>query len=64
MNANLLTDSSPCINICKLDHYGICIGCFRTLEEIGQWSNSSIEKKIAINKSVSIRKQAHNLKAT
>lgn len=33
---------SPCIAICKLDSsQGHCIGCGRTLEEIGQWRNAS-----------------------
>lgn len=28
--------ASPCVNVCVLqgDH---CIGCFRTLDEIGRW---------------------------
>jgi len=64
MNANIFKESSPCINICKLNHQDICTGCFRTLEEIGKWSNSSDAEKIAINKLVNIRKQAHNMKAT
>lgn len=29
---------SPCINICSLDERGICRGCYRSLEEIAQWS--------------------------
>jgi predicted Fe-S protein YdhL (DUF1289 family) len=29
---------SPCIGICRLDESGgLCIGCFRTLREIGAW---------------------------
>ena len=26
--------SSPCVGICKLDKNKVCIGCFRTLNEI------------------------------
>ena len=36
-----LTDdiASPCIGICKLDQKsGFCIGCKRTIEEIGRWA--------------------------
>ena len=30
---------SPCIRICTLDESGrVCMGCFRTIEEIGLWS--------------------------
>lgn len=29
---------SPCINLCILDEqHGLCRGCFRTLDEIGNW---------------------------
>ena len=29
---------SPCIGICKLDQKsGFCLGCKRTIEEIGRW---------------------------
>jgi len=36
---------SPCIRNCCLDTDDICVGCFRSLEEIMQWSNSSLETK-------------------
>jgi len=26
--------SSPCIGVCQLDENKVCIGCFRTIEEI------------------------------
>ena len=30
---------SPCINVCILDEeLGVCRGCARTLDEIGDWS--------------------------
>jgi uncharacterized protein len=28
---------TPCNNICRLDKTDICIGCGRTIEEIGFW---------------------------
>jgi predicted Fe-S protein YdhL (DUF1289 family) len=32
--------ASPCINVCTLDAEGRhCLGCFRTLEEIGAWAS-------------------------
>ena len=30
---------SPCNNVCKMDEQtGLCLGCYRTLAEIGAWS--------------------------
>ena len=33
---------TPCIKVCFVDdESGLCLGCFRTLEEIGAWSRLS-----------------------
>lgn len=35
------TVPSPCLSVCQMDEFtGLCQGCFRTLEEIGQWGNA------------------------
>ncbi len=39
---------SPCINICKLDENKICIGCYRTLDEIANWTKYTDEQKQAV----------------
>jgi predicted Fe-S protein YdhL (DUF1289 family) len=40
---------SPCIGVCQLDSMGrYCIGCLRTLGEIGEWSSASELRKRAI----------------
>lgn len=32
---------SPCINICKMDAAnGLCVGCFRTIDEITVWARA------------------------
>ena len=32
------TAASPCIGICRLDERsGVCIGCYRTIQEIARW---------------------------
>jgi uncharacterized protein len=31
---------SPCIDICRLDAKGLCIGCRRTIGEITEWSRA------------------------
>ena len=35
MNVKL---ESPCVKVCQYDQaLGLCVGCFRTLDEIGRW---------------------------
>lgn len=37
---------SPCVNICVIHpRLGICAGCYRTLDEIGSWSQMSPESR-------------------
>lgn len=36
---------SPCIKVCQHDSKGICFGCRRTKEEVGNWSTYSNEQK-------------------
>lgn len=35
---------SPCIKVCKLQH-DICIGCFRTINEIKHWRKMTQSEK-------------------
>ena len=37
--------SSPCISVCALDEDDICMGCFRSGEEITDWFMASDERK-------------------
>jgi uncharacterized protein len=40
---------SPCINVCSMDERtGLCAGCYRTLEEIAQWSAYTPEQQRAV----------------
>ena len=36
---------SPCISICVLDENYICMGCYRSAEEITDWFMSTNEQK-------------------
>jgi predicted Fe-S protein YdhL (DUF1289 family) len=37
---------SPCVKICTLDaRSGLCLGCGRTIGEIGQWATMSAEER-------------------
>jgi len=39
---------SPCVNVCALDVDDVCIGCFRTMDEIAGWGRMSDPEKHAI----------------
>lgn len=45
------TIASPCVRLCTLDEQNICVGCWRSLDEIKQWSvvNDGIRQKILTN---------------
>ncbi len=46
---SLNTKTTPCVRNCCLDQYDVCMGCFRTLEEILHWHEltaSEIEEAI------------------
>lgn len=36
---------SPCIGLCQLDDGGLCVGCFRTGDEIGRWLGMSTAER-------------------
>jgi predicted Fe-S protein YdhL (DUF1289 family) len=38
MNAHTDRIASPCIRNCCLDEQDVCLGCFRSLTEITQWT--------------------------
>lgn len=40
---------SPCISVCRLDERSLmCVGCRRTLDEIGAWSRLDDAAKLAV----------------
>ena len=49
--------ASPCIRQCCLDEQDICVGCFRTIEEIIHWSASSDAEKTQIIERCKQRKE-------
>jgi nicotinate-nucleotide--dimethylbenzimidazole phosphoribosyltransferase len=40
--------ASPCIGVCVVGANGNCEGCYRTLDEIGRWSQASDAERLAI----------------
>ena len=49
---------SPCVRHCCLDEEDICLGCFRSLDEILKWHDASDEQKNEILIKASTRKAA------
>lgn len=43
--SNLEPVESPCVDICRLDENGYCVGCFRTGQEIADWLAYSPERR-------------------
>lgn len=47
---------SPCVRNCCLNEEDICLGCFRSLEEITRWSIVDNEAKMQILAQAAMRK--------
>jgi hypothetical protein len=47
--------ASPCIDVCKLDAQGLCIGCRRTIGEISEWSGASETRWLEILRALAQR---------
>lgn len=51
---------SPCIRVCTLDEEGrTCLGCFRTLDEIGTWAQLTDNARRLVVQQAAFRKRAH-----
>jgi predicted Fe-S protein YdhL (DUF1289 family) len=48
---------SPCVRCCCLDNNDVCLGCFRTLEEIVSWSTLDASRKEIIKAELAKRRQ-------
>ena len=47
---------SPCISVCRMDAgSGLCLGCFRTLDEIIAWGRASDHDKRVVWRSIAQR---------
>ncbi len=50
---------SPCISVCRIDERtGLCAGCFRTIEEIGEWMILPPERRDEILRRIAQRRGA------
>ena len=55
---SLPSPQSPCISVCALDENDICMGCYRSAEEITDWFMASDEEKYRILERVRERREA------
>ena len=49
---------SPCIEVCSLNDRDVCIGCYRTANEIIEWFTASDQRKREILMAVVERQAA------
>lgn len=48
---------TPCVGVCYIDpKINLCLGCYRSLEEIAKWSKMSDEKREEIMSELLARK--------
>ena len=51
---------SPCIKVCFVDPAGsVCVGCFRTLEELGRWTKMTDAEREAVKPRLEARRAAY-----
>jgi len=55
--------ASPCTGVCKLNFSGVCRGCGRSLEEIGEWPVATDARRRAIRESARRRRAELKKKA-
>jgi predicted Fe-S protein YdhL (DUF1289 family) len=53
---------SPCVRNCCLDEDDICLGCFRSIDEIIQWSDATALQKLEIITRANARKSEYRRK--
>ncbi len=53
------TIDSPCIGVCSMDDLsGLCMGCFRTMDEIQNWWDMDDAGKQAVIEQASVRESS------
>ena len=45
MSESNLPVKSPCIEVCSLNDSDVCIGCYRTANEIIEWFSANDQRK-------------------
>jgi predicted Fe-S protein YdhL (DUF1289 family) len=51
---------TPCVKVCFVDpKAGVCLGCFRTMEELGRWTRYSDAEREVIMQALPERETAY-----
>ncbi len=51
---------TPCVKVCFVDpEAGICVGCFRTMEELGRWTRYSDAEREQVLAALPEREKAY-----
>ncbi|WP_291844029.1 DUF1289 domain-containing protein [Maricaulis sp.] len=51
---------TPCVQVCFVDPKAqLCVGCFRTMEELGRWTRYSDDERAAIMAALPGREAAY-----
>ena len=50
--------ASPCVSVCLLDDTDICVGCYRSADEITEWFSATPEEKRSILRRTAARRAA------
>ena len=53
---------SPCIENCCLNNEKICLGCFRSIVEIAQWSQMNDKMRLDVLLKAENRRKGHDIK--
>jgi len=48
---------NPCVNLCSLNNNNVCIGCYRTIDEVGAWGRYDDEQRLQVLKNCEHRFQ-------
>lgn len=48
---------SPCQLICTYDEEKVCIGCYRSAEEVANWDSYNEEMKLAVLENIKKRRE-------
>lgn len=52
--------ASPCVSICALDEEDICIGCYRSADEISNWVSFDPQRKLEVLENCLVREKKVN----
>jgi predicted Fe-S protein YdhL (DUF1289 family) len=53
---------SPCVRNCCLNDDDVCLGCFRSIDEIKRWTESDNPERLNILQQAGQRREAHDLR--